>query len=133
MGYQNQRQPRRTPRYPSSRLHALLQYALQQLDPDCLHADWFKIGAAVYHATQGSADGFELYDDWSAQSLEGKYPGRRAMERRWEYYDKPLKRPITIGTLDYYLRQAGSSWSEVVAHVDKWFVDSDEEDGSCAS
>jgi hypothetical protein len=121
--FKGRHRPRAT---PSTRLLAAIQFALTKLDPDCDYEEWFRIGAAIYNATDGSDDGFELYDTWSAEAHYKKYPGRRTMERRWEYYDKPQKRPITIGTLHYYLKQAGSSWAEVLEHVDKFYGNSEE-------
>jgi hypothetical protein len=119
---------RRKSGQPSSRLMALLHYSLTHLDPDCDHEQWMKIGSLLHYETGGSEEAFELYDDWSARSRRrGNYPGRRAMERRWTYYEKPLKRPVTLGTLRYYLKQAGVSWSEIEEHVDKFYVESDEE------
>lgn len=103
---------------PSKNLLPLLSAAVKHLDADCSHGEWFRIGAALHTATNGSEEGRALFDWWSSRGK--KYPGSRRINYQWECYGR---RPglIGIGTLRHYLRQAGISWSELQAEVDNKF------------
>lgn len=51
---------------------------------------------AIHHETDGGADGFELWDEWSRQS--DKYAGRRDLEVCWRsFHDTP--NAVTVGML----------------------------------
>jgi hypothetical protein len=108
-------------RPPSKRLMATLTLAVSHLDPDCLVDEWFRIGAALHSVTGGHEDGLDLFDAWSSQAkTRKKYPGRRRIEYQWERYGRGPG-SIKLGTLKHYLREAGTSWPEVVSEIDEKF------------
>lgn len=72
-----------------------LQEALDVLDPSMGHDPWLRIGMALHHETSG--DGFDLWDEWSAQG--GQYPGRDALQQRWESFGRGGQRPATAHAL----------------------------------
>jgi hypothetical protein len=65
---------------------------------------WNNIGMAIYAASDGSGDGFIVFDDFSARSP--KY-NPRAVEERWRNYRRSPPSRIGMGTLVHLARQAG--------------------------
>lgn len=55
---------------------------------------WLQVGMAVYHQTDGSDEGFQIWCDWSALSTKHV---RAECERRWRSFDVSAKdrKPIT--------------------------------------
>lgn len=72
-----------------------IQDALDVLDPDMGHDDWLHVGMALHHETNGQ--GFEYWNTWSQASE--KYPGRDALQRRWNSFGKNNSRRVTAKTL----------------------------------
>jgi hypothetical protein len=72
-----------------------LQEALDVLDPSMGHDPWLRIGMALHHETAG--EGFELWDEWSSRG--GQYPGRDALQQRWESFGRGGQRPTTAHAL----------------------------------
>lgn len=81
-----------------------LDQALRHLDPSTGHDDWLQIGMALHHETRG--DGFELWDQWSAQS--DKYPGRDILRRRWDSFGRHDGPAVTGRTLLKLANAAGA-------------------------
>lgn len=100
------------PRDPSRTLN-IIRAALPYLDPSFGYPDWFRIGAAVHGATHGSQDGLALFDLWSSGS-KSRYPGCPGIERQWKYYSNNRGRPITMGTLRWYVEREGIEWSTIL-------------------
>lgn len=75
-----------------------LRAALERIDPDCGHDDWFRIGMALHHQFEGSDEGFELWDEWSAEGVKYKENETRA---RWKSFGADLRRvePVTAATI----------------------------------
>jgi hypothetical protein len=71
--------------------------------------DWNKIGMAIWAASNGSNDGFVLFDAFSARSP--KYQPQAVVER-WRNYTRGRPGRIGMGTLVHLARQAG--WSRSV-------------------
>lgn len=72
-----------------------LQDALDVLDPSMGHDPWLRVGMALHHETAG--EGFDLWDEWSAQGSQ--YPGREALQARWESFGRGGQRPTTAHAL----------------------------------
>src|SRR5262249_5962187 len=74
--------------------------------------DWNRIGMAIWAATGGSAEGFEIFDSWSRKSL--KYDAR-ATSRKWTAYVRSPPTRIGFGTLKHLADEADPgtyfSWS----------------------
>lgn len=72
--------------------------ALSVLPNDLDYDQWFKIGAAIHHETEGSEEGFVLWDSWSANSP--KYGSEEYGRERWNSMGKNTTiRPYTAREL----------------------------------
>jgi hypothetical protein len=94
----------------------VLQACIDKLDPDMGHQNWFRVAAVLHHETGGSADGFKLFDTWSAGG--GKYKGATDTGRVWKSIKPGCAKPATMGTLRFLLREAGHNWFDIQAEVD---------------
>ncbi|MEQ9444753.1 MAG: PriCT-2 domain-containing protein, partial [Rhodospirillaceae bacterium] len=74
-------------------LHTLLF----QVDPDSGYDDWLHCLMAVFHETDGSAEGLELVNEWSKKG--GKYNGRAELETKWKSFRTDTGNPVTIASL----------------------------------
>lgn len=93
-----------------------LRECLGSLEPDMEYTGWLQAGMAIHHETQGSIEGLELWDDWSATGA--KYPGRESMEGRWDGFGRSDGAYVTAGTLLKMAREAGSEVGQVAARAD---------------
>jgi hypothetical protein len=73
--------------------------------------DWNRIGMAIWAATSGSAEGFEVFDAWSSKS--SKYDAR-ATSKKWSGYVRSPPTRIGFGTLKYLADQADPTWEEAL-------------------
>lgn len=68
------------------------------------YGDWINIGQALKHAY--GDDGMELWDEWSSKS--SKYPGRAALESKWDSFDKNRDRALrTLRSVRHMAQRAG--------------------------
>jgi hypothetical protein len=106
----------------SSRRHlppaqAIVDAALEVLDPSCDYGSWFKAAAAIYTMTEGCEEGLEAFDRWSA--LSSKYPNRRRIENMWRSLGNYRgERRLGMATLKRLVEAEGASWSWVLAQAD---------------
>lgn len=72
---------------------------LAKLDPDMGRDEWIRVGMALHHQTDGSEDGFWLWNDWSEQG--GKYSSEESLRQQWESFDRPMagRRRVTMATV----------------------------------
>ena len=77
------------------------------------HEGWSDCMMAVHNATEGSLEGLDLIDEWSATSKED-YPGRRIIEGHWKSYDTDHKNPITFGSLIDLAKQYSRKVPEIL-------------------
>jgi hypothetical protein len=70
---------------------------------------WVRIGLAVFAATGGSDEGFEAWDEWSANSV--KYCARTTA-KRWEGFHRSPPNAIGAGTIFHKASAAVPSWRE---------------------
>jgi len=84
-----------------------LQDALDVLDPSMGHDGWLRMGMALHHETSG--EGFDLWDEWSSKGVQ--YPGRDALQARWDSFGRGNQRPTTIHALVKLANEHG-------AHID---------------
>ena len=75
-----------------------LRELLKSWNPDCGREEWLKVGMALHHETNGSEEGLDLYDEWSAQAVL-KYEGREDCQERWESFGRNPGREITVAYL----------------------------------
>lgn len=100
-----------------------LQAMLQHVDPDCGYGDWFRVLAALFHATGGSEDGLAIADAWSARGE--KYPGPDEIAAKWGSFGNYDGDPVTIATIRQMLTDAGVDWMEVCAAAEPGFEPTD--------
>ena len=89
----------------SSSISELAAY-LAQLDPNMGREDWIRVLMAIWHATQGSEEGFELVNRWS--SAGKTYPGTAAVRVQWKSF-RNTDKPVTLGTLMHMVRESGGA------------------------
>ena len=73
-----------------------LNAILATIDPDCGREQWRNVGFAIHHETSGSADGFELWDSWSARGAKYR-DGETAYQ--WSSFGRYRGEPITAAYL----------------------------------
>ncbi len=116
------RDPREKPVQSGERLgytDEQLTAMLKALDPDeDGHDRWLHIGMALHHETDG--EGFDLWDEWSSQG--GLYPGREALQRRWDSFGHNGTAGITVRSLMKWSGQAGATVGAPVASADDFDV-----------
>lgn len=79
-----------------------LRDMLSRLDPSCGYEPWLKAGMALHHESGGQPYGLALWDEWSAKSE--KYPGREAIDAKWDSFGRARDTVVTAGWL---MREAG--------------------------
>lgn len=70
---------------------------------------WLSVGMAIHHETDGSEEGFQLWDEWSVKSP--KYSSQEYGRARWESFGKGGHRPTTARSLIKWANEMG-------AHID---------------
>ncbi|MEK9736572.1 MAG: bifunctional DNA primase/polymerase [Candidatus Nanopelagicales bacterium] len=50
----------------------LIRERLRKMNPDCGYEAWYKVGAALYHESNGSPEGLTIWDAWSAGGTKYK-------------------------------------------------------------
>ncbi len=73
-----------------------LRDLLTRRDPSCGYDEWIKIGMALNHESEGSDDGFAIWDEWSASS--DKYPGTASLRSHWVSFGRSAN-PVTADSL----------------------------------
>ncbi|ANV92065.1 hypothetical protein AWQ24_14910 (plasmid) [Picosynechococcus sp. PCC 8807] len=84
---------------------ALIQQALDHIDPDCPYEEWLAIGLALHSHDTGL---FWLFDSWSSRG--SKYPGSRPLERLWSKLNS--NGGVTIGSLFHIAKDYGFKFPE---------------------
>lgn len=70
---------------------------------DLDYDEWFRIGAALHHQTDGSDEGYSLWVDWSASS--GKHDERQ-MRKKWDSIANRHGEPVTFASV---IKMAGGT------------------------
>jgi hypothetical protein len=76
--------------------------ALRHVDPSTGYDDWLKAGMACHHESAGQPYGLDVWDEWSSAS--DKYPGRDALEAKWDSFGRERS---TVVTGRWLMAQAG--------------------------
>ena len=76
---------------------------------------WFRYGAAIYDATAGSREGFDIWDEWSRTTTAGNYNGLD-QQKYWnvEFPKREHSKPTTIASIFHDAKEQG--WQE----PDQW-------------
>lgn len=76
---------------------------------NCISAEdyktWIDVGMALHHETDGSEDGYQLWDGWS-QSVSN-YAGSQQTRYKWQSFRHCSGQPMTVGTLVHLARKGG--------------------------
>lgn len=89
-----------------------LRRLLEFQSPDVNRNEWIKIGMAIHHETEGSQEGFDLWDEWSRKSE--KYRGSQDLEAPWRsFHDTP--NAVTVG----FLRQGTVASADEFPEIDE--------------
>lgn len=99
----------------SARTMRLLAAALKRLSADCDYETWLRIGAAVFHVSHGSQEGFDCFDAWSSASTKYKAQEVRA---KWKSFRLDHPNPRTMGSLRFMVEERGHEWADVCAEAD---------------
>ncbi len=86
--------------------HDELRAMLAVLPKDLPYDKWVNVGMAVHHETEGSEEGFRLWDEWSSTSP--KYKDERYSRERWRSFGRDRGgAPTTARTLVKMAREHG--------------------------
>ncbi len=89
-----------------------LRALLEHHNPDMSREEWVRVGMAIHHETDGSAEGLGIWDEWSQAS--NKYAGTADLQNCWRsFHDTP--NAVTVG----HLRQGTIATAEEFPHVDE--------------
>ena len=88
-----------------------LNSLLNKIDPDCGYDDWLRVGMAIYHETDGSDEGMDLFDRWSSKGQ--KYKGIKEIETKWRSF-RTVTTPVTIGTLIKMAKDEGANVAAIM-------------------
>jgi hypothetical protein len=76
---------------------------------------WNAIGMAIFDATDGSAEGYRLFDAFSQRSR--KYNAKRTRDK-WKAFRKCPPRKITAGTIFFLAEEAVPDWKSRICSDD---------------
>ena len=99
-----------------------IEALLAVLDPSMGREPWLRIGMALKHETDGGDDGFEMWDEWSADG--DTYPGTEALRYQWDSFRAaPGKRQVTMASVMKMAKEAArpteaASREEVLAKAE---------------
>lgn len=79
--------------------------ALRCIPADDRH-DWLTVGMALHYGSNGSAEGFDLWDQWSQTTMAGNYK-QADQERAWRGFSPDRADPVTLATLFALAREYG--------------------------
>jgi hypothetical protein len=91
---------------------------LAKKDPDCDYDTWRDIGMRLHDGTGGGADGFDLWDAWSAKG--SKYPGTDALQAKWDSFGQGTG---PKATLDGLRREVVATDEDFGAPVTEQYLD----------
>lgn len=69
------------------------------------YSTWITGGAALHHETEGSTEGYELFDRWSQTGTS--YKGRDETWFKWNSF-KDIPGGATVGTIIFWLNESGT-------------------------
>lgn len=85
-----------------------IEEMLTNLDPDMGRDEWIRVGMAIHHETDGSEDGFWLWDEWSSNGV--KYDGDVALREQWDSFTRRnggSGQPVTLATVKKWAQEQG--------------------------
>ena len=101
-------QPKKVPSDQKKVSSTVLKFMIElltKIDPDISYEDWITILMAFHATTQGSDEGFEIVNKWSAKG--SKYPGENKLRYIWEHFRLDVENPKTFGSIIHIAKQKG--------------------------
>lgn len=95
---------------PASQIIEKLETLLPYINPNCGYEDWVRVGMACFHESDGSEDGFRIWNNWSAQGSD--YPGEKELRSKWVSFRNNVSRPVTMGSIIKMVRDNGFAFGE---------------------
>lgn len=71
---------------------SIIREKLDKMNPDCGYEAWYKVGAALYHESNGAAEGLAIWDAWSAK---GKKYVEGECARKWSSFKSDREDKVT--------------------------------------
>lgn len=85
------------PSAPAGASNPEIRALLASRDADADYDSWIRVGAALHHETGGSAEGFTLWDEWSAKG--SKYKGHGDLAAHWQSFRRDAVSAVTLSSL----------------------------------
>lgn len=82
---------------PSGAAAAEIMALMESQDPDADYDTWIKNGQRIHHETQGSPEGFAIWNAWSAKG--SKYKDEADLKSHWRSFRSDAKNPVTLDGL----------------------------------
>lgn len=95
------RLPERTGATEQTTELSALTSLLSRKDPNCSYHEWIKVGMAIHHETNGSEEGFAIWEMWSAPRWNNPDKTARPIEERrihWNSFGQSVT-PVTADSL----------------------------------
>jgi hypothetical protein len=90
----------------------LCEKLLAHIDPGCGRPEWLQAMMAVFHHTQASSEGFELFDQWSSKGHN--YHGTGAVAAQWRSLRLDADDQVKLGTLILLASNAGADTASIL-------------------
>lgn len=104
--------------FTSRTLHEL-RVLINAFEPDETYDDWSTVGMILHHETDGSEEGFSLFDDWSRKGA--KYPGNEKLRYKWRSFQGFRGTKRTIATLKWMLEARDTNYRDLLAQAEPDF------------
>lgn len=105
---------------PATSLKQLSKLVAKQ-DADASYDDWIKVGMMLHYETQGSEEGFDLWDRWSQGG--SKYKGTADLETHWRSFRVDSDNPVTADSFRIHDAASIDEFAVVTQeHVDRTSV-----------
>ncbi len=94
-----------------------VQKILIKLDPDIDYTDWVRIGMVLHYLSEGTEEGFEIWDSWSNKG--DKYPGGESLVMKYAAFHSDPETCVKMGTLIYIARMHGVDIATAFKRLDE--------------
>lgn len=86
-----------------------LKNALEKLTSETDYNSWVKVGMGLHAETNGSQEGFEVWNEWSEKAGD-KYPGHDELFKKWLSFRNDKDKVITAAFIKKHAEEKG--WQE---------------------
>ncbi len=102
------------PQAPTARIRCAMA-AIPNAGTDVHYADWISLGYAVFNATGGAGEAFEIWDDWSQMSDKYNAGETEAAWKRIVAAISGTNAPRKIGAGTIVMKAKAAGWADVPA------------------